>query len=95
MLTGAINAIRRKVRHPEARLVEPLDGDRDLAPLSPERRRDLGCSITNIMGDGHTVTYAKSNAANSKLGGKTYALAGGGGLGVAPVTGGIWRRGHH
>jgi len=39
-----------------------------------------GTTITNIMGDGHTVTYDASLAANSALGGKTYALAGGGSL---------------
>ncbi len=39
-----------------------------------------GSAITNIAGNGHTVTYAKSARANSYLGGKTYTLAGGGKL---------------
>ncbi len=39
-----------------------------------------GTSITNITGDGHTVTYSASLAPNSSLGGKTYTLAGGGTL---------------
>ena len=39
-----------------------------------------GSSITNIIGNGHTVTYNASLAANSKLANKTYALAGGGQL---------------
>ena len=39
-----------------------------------------GSAITNITGNGHTVTYAKSAAANSYVGGKTYTLAGGGKL---------------
>lgn len=39
-----------------------------------------GGSITNIVGNGHTVTYDPSLAANSALGGKTYSLAGGGEL---------------
>lgn len=42
-----------------------------------------GSSITNITGDGHTVTYDASNSANSYLGGKTYTLAGGGTLAPA------------
>jgi hypothetical protein len=37
-------------------------------------------AITNIAGNDHTVTYAKSAAANSYLSGKTYTLAGGGKL---------------
>ena len=39
-----------------------------------------GTTITNITGNGHTVTYDAGNAANSSLGGKTYALSGGGTL---------------
>jgi hypothetical protein len=39
-----------------------------------------GSRVTNIAGNGHTVTYAKNSAANSALGGKTYTLAGGGSL---------------
>ncbi|MGW2517882.1 right-handed parallel beta-helix repeat-containing protein [Streptomyces sp. NPDC001617] len=39
-----------------------------------------GSKITNITGNGHTVYYDKSLAANKALGGKTYTLAGGGKL---------------
>ncbi len=39
-----------------------------------------GSSITNIIGNGHTVTYNATLSANSHLGGKTYTLAGGGTL---------------
>ena len=39
-----------------------------------------GSTITNIVGDGHTVTYNASLAANSALGSKSYTLAGGGTL---------------
>lgn len=37
-----------------------------------------GTTITNITGNGHTVSYDASLAANSALGGKTYSLVGGG-----------------
>jgi hypothetical protein len=37
-----------------------------------------GTTITNITGNGHTVYYDASLAANSSLGGKTYSLNGGG-----------------
>lgn len=39
-----------------------------------------GTSITNIYGNGYTVTYEASLAGNSALGGKTYLLANGGTL---------------
>lgn len=39
-----------------------------------------GSAISNITGNGHTVTYDASNGANRAFGGKTYALAGGGTL---------------
>lgn len=39
-----------------------------------------GSTITNIAGNGHTITYDASSSANSYLGGKTYTLAGGGTL---------------
>jgi hypothetical protein len=39
-----------------------------------------GTTITNVTGNGHTVYYDKSLAANKALGGKTYTLAGGGKL---------------
>lgn len=39
-----------------------------------------GSAITNLKGNGHTITYDKSASVNSYLGGKTYTLAGGGTL---------------
>ena len=39
-----------------------------------------GDSFTNIVGNGHTVTYKASEKLNSWLGGKNYSLAGGGKL---------------
>jgi hypothetical protein len=39
-----------------------------------------GASITNIQGNGLTVTYDRTLAANAALGGKSYTLAGGGQL---------------
>jgi len=39
-----------------------------------------GTKITNITGNGHTIYYDKSLAANKALGDKTYTLAGGGKL---------------
>jgi len=42
-----------------------------------------GSTITNITGNGHTVTYDASNSANAYLGGKTYTLTGGGTLAKA------------
>lgn len=45
-----------------------------------------GSSITNIKGNGHTVTYDASLSANSYLGGKTYSLVNGGSLAPANST---------
>ncbi len=45
-----------------------------------------GTSITNIQGNGFTVTYDATLAGNSYLGGKTYTLAGGGILTPAGST---------
>jgi len=42
-----------------------------------------GSTITNVKGNGHTVTYNAGASANSYLGGKTYTLAGGGTLSPA------------
>jgi hypothetical protein len=39
-----------------------------------------GSTIANIAGNGHTVYYDASNAANGALGGQTYSLSGGGAL---------------
>ncbi len=39
-----------------------------------------GSSISNIVGNGYTVSYRADLAANATLGGRTYALAGGGSL---------------
>ena len=56
-----------------------VTGDSKLTSLS-DTSGISGTSITNIYGNGHTVTYDKSLAANSALGGKTYTLNGGGTL---------------
>ena len=45
-----------------------------------------GGSITNIKGNGYTVTYDSSLSANTYLGGKTYSLAGSGSLTPASGT---------
>jgi hypothetical protein len=42
--------------------------------------RISGGTVEGIVGEGHTVTYDASLAANAALGGKTYALPGGGSL---------------
>ena len=55
-----------------------VTGDSHLTALTGARIN--GLAITNIAGNDHTVTYAKSAAANSYLSGKTYTLAGGGKL---------------
>ncbi len=39
-----------------------------------------GTSVSNIVGNGHTVTYDSGLAANKALDGKTYTLKGGGTL---------------
>ncbi len=39
-----------------------------------------GTSVTNIIGNGHTLYYDSSNSANGAFGGKTYTLTGGGTL---------------
>jgi len=39
-----------------------------------------GSTITNVKGNGHTITYDKTASVHGYLGGRTYALAGGGTL---------------
>lgn len=56
-----------------------VTGDSTLTSLS-DPAGISGTSVTNIVGNGHTVTYDESLAANSALGGKSYTLAGGGTL---------------
>ncbi len=56
-----------------------VTGDSALKTLS-DTAGISGTSITNIYGNGHTVTYDSSLAGNSALGGKTYTLNGGGTL---------------
>lgn len=56
-----------------------ITGDSALTSLS-DASGISGTRITNINGDGHSVTYDAGLAANSALGGKTYSLAGGGTL---------------
>lgn len=53
-------------------------GDSNVTALSGVEVR--GTTVTNIKGNGHTVTYDASTTANEALDGKTYKLAGGGTL---------------
>jgi hypothetical protein len=59
-----------------------LTADSTLTTLS-DATAISGATITNIIGNGHTVTYDATLAANSALGGRTYTLAGGGTLSPA------------
>jgi hypothetical protein len=56
-----------------------LTADSNLVVLS-DSAGVSGSTITNIVGNGHTIHYDATNAANSYLGGKTYTLVGGGTL---------------
>lgn len=56
-----------------------MAGDSSLTTLS-DAAGISGSTITNIVGNGHTVTYQSSLSGNSSLGGKTYTLSGGGQL---------------
>ena len=75
-LTGSINSAALTL---EAMSTWIVTGDSKITSLS-DTSGISGTSITNIYGNGHTVTYDKSLAANSALGGKTYTLNGGGTL---------------
>ena len=68
-----------EVRQPDARRVKLVDRHRGLVPDKPGTDSAIkGTTISNIVGNGHTVTYVSS--ANPGLGGKTYTLSGGGTL---------------
>jgi len=75
-LTGMINQAALAL---DSTSTWKLTGNSTLTSLS-DPSGIAGTSVTNIIGDGHTVTYDASLPANSKLAGKTYALAGGGQL---------------
>lgn len=59
-----------------------VEADSALAGLTEEANVSEK-TISNIIGNGHTVTYKASNAQNAWLGGKTYPLSGGGELKAA------------
>jgi len=75
-LTGMIDSAALTL---DATSVWNVTGDSQLTSLS-DASGISGTVITNIKGNGHTVYYDASLAANSALGGRTYSLAGGGQL---------------
>jgi len=75
-LTGSINSAALTLDTTSSWTVT---GDSVLTSLS-DASGISGTSITNIYGNGHTVTYDPGLAANRALGGKTYSLAGSGTL---------------
>jgi hypothetical protein len=75
-LTGTINPAALTL---DATSTWIVTGDSVVTGLS-DTSGISGTTITNIMGNGHTVTYDSSLTANSALGGKTYSLNGGGTL---------------
>jgi len=75
-LTGAINSAALNL---DATSTWAVTGDSALTSLS-DAGGISGTTITNIIGNGHTVTYDKSLAGNSALRGNTYTLVNGGTL---------------
>ena len=75
-LTGTIDSAALTL---DSNSVWNVTGDSTLTSLS-DASGISGTTITNIHGNGHTVYYDSSLAANSSLGGKTYSLSGGGEL---------------
>ena len=73
-LTGAINTAALTL---DATSSWKVTGDSILTSLS-DTSGISGTTITNIYCDGHTVTYDKTLAANTALGGKTFTLGNGG-----------------
>ncbi len=63
-----------------------VTGDSALSTLS-DAVGISGSAITNIVGNGHTVTYDAGLAGNSALGGKTFSLVNGGTLAPATTNG--------
>ena len=81
-LTGAINADDKAKSVSvalDASSTWKVTADSYLSSLS-DAAGISGTSITNIIGNGHTVYYDASLSANSALGGQTYTLANGGTL---------------
>ena len=75
-LTGAINSAALTL---DSASTWTVTGNSALTTLS-DAGGISGTSITNICGNGHTVTYDASLAGNTALGGQTYSLANGGTL---------------
>lgn len=75
-LTGAISTAALTL---DASSTWTVTGDSALTTLS-DSSGISGTAITNINGNGHTVTYDADLAGNSALGGQTYTLNGGGTL---------------
>jgi len=75
-LTGSINSAALTL---DASSIWVVTGDSALTNFS-DAGGISGTSIINIDGNGYTVTYDKSLAGNSFLGGKTFTLNGGGTL---------------
>ncbi len=81
-LTGAINADNSAGQVSltlDATSTWTVTADSYLTRLTDASGID-GSSITNVVGNGHTVYYDATDAANSALGGATYSLVGGGTL---------------
>ncbi len=81
VLTGAINAGRTAKAAAltlDAFSTWKVTADSTLTSLTGAKIS--GSTLTNIVGNGHTVSYQKSLATNAWLGGKTYTLANGGKL---------------
>ena len=79
-LSGAIDSAALSL---DATSTWTVTGDSTLSTLS-DTAGISGSMVTNIVGNGHTVTYDADLAGNSALGGKTYSLVNGGTL--APAT---------
>jgi len=75
-LTGAVNSAALTL---DATSSWTVDGDSTLTTLSDEAGLS-GTTFSNIIGNGHTVTYDSSLDANAWLNGGTYQLADGGTL---------------
>ena len=75
-LTGTIDSAALTL---DASSVRNVTGDSTLTSLS-DASGISGTTVTNIHGNGHTVYYDSSLAANNSLGGQTYGLTGGGQL---------------
>jgi hypothetical protein len=81
-LSGAIDSAALSL---DATSTWTVTGDSALTTLT-DTVGISGSKITNIVGNGHTVTYDATLTSNSALGGKTYTLANGGSLTPATAT---------